>query len=157
MWCGAWLGQPSYQGLLPVLELLEIPVEHALHSTAPEVVLLEAPSDLCDVLEVQVDHSLIEPEQNNTLLEPLETLILLTEQQQGPPGPIGDTPKSPSLAYTGDLLTDISYADGSSKYLSYDGAGRLVQVDFSGPVVNTRTHLAYDAAGRLARALETVL
>lgn len=98
--------------------------------------------------------------QNNTLLEPLEALILLTEQQQGPPGPpgpIGDTPKSPSLAYTGDLLTDISYADGSSKYLSYDGSGRLVQVDFSGPVVNTRTLLAYDAAGRLASALETVL
>ena len=75
----------------------------------------------------------------------------------GPPGPAGSRPKSPTLTYTGELLTAISYADGTSKALSYDASGRLVQVDFDGPVVRTRTHLAYDAAGRLVSALETVL
>lgn len=79
----------------------------------------------------------------------------------GPPGPAGPPggarPKSPVLTYTGDLLTGIAYADGTSKTLTYDGAARLVQVDYFGPVVNTRTHLAYDAGGRLASVLETVL
>lgn len=68
-----------------------------------------------------------------------------------PPGTAA--PKSPTLAYTGDLLTGITYADGSTKALAYDADARLVQVDFG----HIRKTLSYDPSGRLAQVLETTV
>ena len=69
-------------------DLLEIQTEAVLQQTVQEVVLLE-PAGSDDMLEVPTEQVLLQPSDNNTLLEPVETLVLLTEAQQGPPGPQG--------------------------------------------------------------------
>lgn len=138
-------------------DLIEFPVEHLLHQTVPEVVLLE-PRGSDDLLEVPTEDVLYQLGQDNTLLEPLETLVLLTAEKQGPPGPPGTgAPKSPTLTYTGSQLTGLAYADGSTKTLAYVG-GRLVQVDFSPTgAAATRKTLHYDGTGRLAQVSETTV
>lgn len=87
--------------------------------------------------------------------------VALGGQQAVPPAlpgiPSTAAPKSPTFAYTGDLLTGITYADGSTKTLAYVG-GRLVQVDFSpAGAAATRKTLHYDGTGRLAQVLETTV
>lgn len=69
-------------------DLLEVPVAEVLQQTAQEVLLLE-PNGSDDILEVPEEHALLEQGADNTLLEAVETLVLLTDSQQGPPGPPG--------------------------------------------------------------------
>lgn len=69
-------------------DILEVPVAQLLQQTAQEVVLLE-PKGSDDILEVPEVHALLEQGADNTLLEAVETLVLLTDSQQGPPGPPG--------------------------------------------------------------------
>lgn len=69
-------------------DLLEVPVAEVLQQTVHEVVLLEPQSEDA-ILEVPAVHALLEQSENNTLLEPVETLVLLSDSQQGPPGPPG--------------------------------------------------------------------
>ena len=70
-------------------DLLEIPQEHLLQEQVQTVVLLE-PQGSDEILEVPIEHLLQEVGQDHTLLEPVHELVLLTEAQQGPPGPVLD-------------------------------------------------------------------
>lgn len=134
-------------------ELLEVRTDQNLATSVPELVLLESASSH-EVLEVFVDQVLLGADKDDTLVEVSQALTLLTEGVPGPPGPPGTAaPKSPALTYTGDLLTGITYADGSAKTLTYDADARLVQVDFG----RIRKTLSYDPSGRLAQVLETTV
>ena len=69
-------------------DLLEIPKEQLLQEQVQTLVLLE-PRGSDDIVEVPTEQVLLEAGQDNTLLEPEQELVLLTEAQQGPPGPAG--------------------------------------------------------------------
>ena len=134
-------------------ELLEVRTDQNLVTPVPELVLLE-PAGSHEVLEVFTDQVLLGVDKGDTLVEVSQALTLLTEGVPGPPGPPGTAaPKSPTLAYTGDLLTGITYADGSTKALAYDADARLVQVDFG----RIRKTLSYDSSSRLVQVLETMV
>ena len=134
-------------------ELLEVRTDQNLVTPVPELVLLE-PAGSHEVLEVFTDQVLLGVDKGDTLVEVSQALTLLTEGVPGPPGPPGTAaPKSPTLAYTGDLLTGITYADGSTKALAYDADTRLVQVDFG----RIRKTLSYDSSSRLVQVLETTV
>lgn len=69
-------------------ELLEIPQEHLLQEPVQTVVLLE-PQGSDDIVEVPTEQILLEDGHDHTLIEPVQELVLLSEAQQGPPGPPG--------------------------------------------------------------------
>lgn len=69
-------------------DLLEIPLEQLLQEPVPTLVLLE-PQGFDDIVEVPTEQVLLQAGQDNTLLEPVQELVLLTEARQGPPGPVG--------------------------------------------------------------------
>lgn len=66
-----------------------------------------------------------------------------------------DPLKSPVMTYTTGLLTGITYADGTTKVLSYTG-GQLMQIDQLRGGVTTRKTFAY-AGGVLSSVTETTL
>lgn len=66
-------------------DLLQVATESLLQEQVETLVLLELQgSD--EILEVPIEQLLLEAGQDNTLLEPVQELVLLTEAQQGPPG-----------------------------------------------------------------------
>lgn len=69
-------------------DLLEISQEQLLQEQVQTQVLLE-PQGSDDIVEVPTEQVLLQVGQDNTLLEPVPELVLLTEAQQGPPGPAG--------------------------------------------------------------------
>ncbi|WP_080747151.1 hypothetical protein [Comamonas thiooxydans] len=69
-------------------DLLETTREQLLREQVETVVLLE-PQGSDEILEVPTEQVLLQAGQDNTLLEPVHELVLLTEAQQGPPGPAG--------------------------------------------------------------------
>lgn len=66
-----------------------------------------------------------------------------------------DPLKSPVMTYTTGLLTGITYADGTTKVLTYT-SGQLVQIDQLRAGVTTRKTFAY-AGGVLSSITETTL
>ena len=111
-------------------DLLEIQTEAVLQQTVQEVVLLE-PAGSDDTLEVPTEQVLLQPSDNNTLLEPVETLVLLTEAQQGPPGPPGSG--GGEIAHT----EVVDYSSALYAYLGYPT--RICRIDYtvSPPVVRS--------------------
>ncbi|WP_080758107.1 hypothetical protein [Comamonas testosteroni] len=69
-------------------DLLEIPQDQLLQEQVQTLVLLE-PQGFDDIVEVPTEQVLLQAGQDNTLLESVQELVLLTEAQQGPPGPAG--------------------------------------------------------------------
>lgn len=70
-------------------DLVEIPKEHLLLEQVQTLVLLES-KGCSDILEVPAEQlEVLEVAQDNTLLEAVPELVLLTEARQGPPGPPG--------------------------------------------------------------------
>lgn len=69
-------------------DLLETPQVHLLQEQVETLVLLE-PQGSDEIVEVPTEQVLLEAGQDNTLLEQVQELVLLTEAQQGPPGPPG--------------------------------------------------------------------
>jgi hypothetical protein len=66
-----------------------------------------------------------------------------------------DPLKSPVMTYTTGLLTGITYADGTTKVLTYT-SGQLVQIDQLRGGITTRKTFAY-AGGVLSSITETTL
>lgn len=69
-------------------DLLQVETESVLQEKVETVVLLE-PQGSDEILEVPTEQLLLEAGHDNTLLEPVEKLQLLSECVQGPPGPTG--------------------------------------------------------------------
>lgn len=106
-------------------ELLEVPRVDAVLDTAREVILLEGEST-ADIVEVPTTHVLLEPTDDNQLIEVIETIVLLEKSVQGPPGPPGSGGGgTPGKA----LLSD--YSNPTYAYLGYHS--RISRVDYSGP------------------------
>lgn len=95
-------------------DLLEIPQEQLLQEQVQTLVLLE-PQGSDEILEVPIEHLLQEVGQDNTLHEPVQELVLLTECMQGPPGP----PGIPGPA-GGQVLQRLAGMDTSALLVVYE-------------------------------------
>lgn len=127
-------------------DLLEIQTEAILHQTVQEVVLLE-PAGSDDMLEVPAEHVLLQPSENNTLLEPVETLVLLTEAQQGPPGPQG-APGQSGVNYAA-FLADGPIGGHRAVCAAFDGRVRYADsgaISAASAVLGVTLHAADDGA-----------
>lgn len=107
-------------------DLIEIPTEHNLLTAVPEVVLLEHVG-VDAILETAVDQVLLDLGSDNTLLEPVERLVLLTESTQGPPGPAGADGTGAGAPHLRALRVD--YASASYAYVGY--ATNILRIDYT--------------------------
>lgn len=76
-----------------------------------------------------------------------------SSQSGGTPAP--SAPISPAMTYTGELLTGITYADGSTKALTY-ASDRVSRIDFVRPgLPGVRKDFSYSGGGDLTAVVQT--
>lgn len=69
----------------------------------------------------------------------------------------GSSEVGPAFTYTSGKLSLITYDSGNTKEFTYDGSGRLSQIDYVVGATTTRKTFAYNPDGSLSSITETVI